>query len=219
VQPQSTPLSAGTTTCNGTYSGRGTDVVVPAGAVCRLLPGTTVSHTITVRTGGTLNAQGVTVGADVVLTGPLPSSLCATTIAHDVTVSNAGASATPIVIGDTANGCSASNRIGHDIVISGNAGPVTVSGNQVGHDVVVKGNQGRMTVSANQVTHDVVVSSNTGAVTVSANRAGNDLVVQGNKPGGATIVGNTATHNATCSGNSPQTGSGNTAGGIRTCPA
>jgi hypothetical protein len=201
VQPQSpkpTPLSTGATTCNGTYSGVGTDVVVPAGGVCRLVAGTVVSHNITVNGGGALNTQGVTVGNDVILTGPLPSAVCGTTIAHDLSVANAPTAAAATALGDPTNGCAA-NRIGHDLVVRSNASSVTVGGNQVGHDLSA--------------------TSNSGKVTIGANRIGHDLVVQGNKPGGAAIVGNIVGNNATCSGNSPQTGSGNTAGGTRSCPA
>jgi hypothetical protein len=46
-----------------------------------------------------------------------------------------------------------------------------------------------------------------------------DLEVESNRPGGANVTNNTAGRNALCSGNSPQTGNGNRAGSVRTCPA
>jgi hypothetical protein len=46
-----------------------------------------------------------------------------------------------------------------------------------------------------------------------------DLTVKNNKPGGASVVGNYARHNAVCQKNGPQTGSGNHAAGSNGRPA
>ena len=43
-----TRLAPKTTTCNGTFSGTGKDVVVPSGATCVLVHGTAITHDLTV---------------------------------------------------------------------------------------------------------------------------------------------------------------------------
>jgi len=106
-------LGAGTSTCKGYYSGTGTDVTVPAGAVCHLLAGTTVTHDTNANSGGVLVAQQISVGHDLNLTGAGGSVVCASSVTHDLNVqSSTGAL---ILIGDTAGRCSAGNTVGHDL--------------------------------------------------------------------------------------------------------
>ena len=76
-------------------------------------------------------------------------------------------------------------------------------GNSIGHDLDVQNNADQIIVSHN----------GTSAVPI-----GHDLNIAGNRPGGATINGNWATHDAVCQNNQPQTGSGNHAGHSNGCP-
>jgi hypothetical protein len=205
VTPPSIPLSAGTTTCNGTYGGTGTDVIVPAGDTCRLVPGTTVSDSIIVQPGGTLNTSGVTVGNSVTLTGAKPSTLCGLTVTHNLSVTGGAAATAVTVIGDTANGCSAGDHIGGSVAIAGNAGPIDFGSSTVGTfgvsgDVSVAGNSGTLTVSGDQIGHDLAVAGNAGAVTVTNSRVGHDLAVAGDT-GQVSVTGNQAGHDIVVSSN------------------
>jgi len=199
------PLNPGTTQCNGIFKGSGKDVVVPAGAVCTLVAGTRVSHDVQVQKGGTLIDQGAL-------------------IEHDIQAMSAR--------GIALNGGS----VGHDVGIQGLTGPATganyVCAVNVGHDLRVEGalasaamiviGESPSCTSGNSVGHDLSVQNNAPAVQVVGNGSkatpiGHDLLVQGNQPGGATITNNWATHNASCSANKPQSGSGNHAA-TSSCP-
>ena len=167
-------LGSGPTTCSGYFTGTGKDVTVPAGAVCHLLPGTTVSHDLNVQPGGALIAGGITIGHDLTMTGAAASSICASSVSHDLTVKGA---AGPILVGDAAGGCSAGNTVGHDLVVEDNSATVEVADNSVGHDAKVQDNE-------------------PGGATVDRNSAGHDTICQGNSP--QTGNGNKAGHSNTC---------------------
>jgi hypothetical protein len=157
-----TPLAPKTTTCNGTFSGTGKDVVVPSGATCVLVHGTAVTHDLTVTPGGTLIDPAATVGHDLVAHSPagisidggsighdlrierlsgsagVQSRICDTTVGHDLVVQGGLASAGPFGIGG--DGCpDGGNTVGHDLVVAGNANAVAVAGNSVGHDLRIAG--------------------------------------------------------------------------------
>jgi len=167
-------LKPGSTTCNGVYGGSGKDVVVPSGASCTLLPGTRVSHDVSVQKGGSFSAQGISIGHDLKADKAATVTVCGSSVGHDLDVQNG----TSVVIGDAPNGC---------------------AGNQGGHDLTVKKNAGKVVVGENSI--------------------GNDLAVEGNQPGGATVRNNAAGHDASCTNNHPETGSGNTATHRNTCPS
>jgi hypothetical protein len=192
-----TALNHASTTCDGAYSGTGTDVVVPSGATCILVAGTHVLHDVNVKKGGTLVVQGAsvdhnikaggaagiaiepgsTVGNDVTLDGTTGSAdggnrVCDSTIGHNLSVTKSTAGA-----GDWEIGCDYGNSIANDLHVDGNHNAVDVTYNSVG---------GNMTVTNNAV---------------------------------ATVIGNDVTHDANCSKNAVQSGSGNTAGHKSTCPA
>jgi hypothetical protein len=156
-----TPLAAKTTSCNGTFSGTGKDVVVPSGATCVLAHGTAVTHDLTVSPGGTLIDPAVTVGHDLVAHSPagisidggsvghdlrieglsgsagVQSRICDATVGHDLVVRGGLASAGRFAVGD---GCpDGGNTVGHDLVVAGNANAVAVAGNSVGHDLRIAG--------------------------------------------------------------------------------
>jgi len=166
------PLAPGTTTCNGPFSGTGTNVIVPAGASCTLLAQTHVTHDVTVALGGTLSDLGSRIDHD--LTGNQPAG-----------IQVAGAT------------------VGHNLTING------ITGSPPGGNYIRDAS----------VANDLVVQNAVAALTISLNTVGHDLIVQGNRPGGVTISGNSAGHAAICQANSPQSGSGNTAVGMNSCPA
>ena len=123
-----TPLAPKTTTCNGTFSGTGKDVVVPSGATCVLMHGTAITHDLTVSPGGTLIDSAVTVGHDLVAHSPAGISIDGGSVGHDLRIEGLSGSA------------GAQNRIcnttvGHDLVVAGNANAVALAGNSVGHDL------------------------------------------------------------------------------------
>jgi hypothetical protein len=169
-------LDPKTTTCNGYYVGSGKDVVVPAGAVCHLVAGASVSHDVTVQKGGKLDARGVTVSHDVTADTPAGVVVCGSAVSHDLTVKNGG-SAASVLVGDKSGGCATGNTIGHDLDVENNAGPVDVGNNSVAHDVTVQGNK-------------------PGGAVVNRNSAGHDATCKGNSP--QTGSGNTGAQSNTC---------------------
>jgi hypothetical protein len=154
-------LASGATTCDGTYSGTGKDVVVPSGATCVLVDGTVITHDLTVSPGGTLIDPAVTIGHDLVAHSPAgisidgdsvghdlrieglsgsaggPNRICNTKVGHDLVVQGGLASAGPFAVG---GGCpDGGNTVGHDLVVGHNANTVALAGNSVGHDLRVDG--------------------------------------------------------------------------------
>src|SRR5262249_464534 len=150
---------------------------------------------------------------NVSLTGAKPSTLCGLTITKNLTVLSSAASTTPTVIGDTAAGCSAGNKIGGDALLSGNAAPIdfssntvtgvvnvgrnsakaTAAGNRVQHDVVLQGNSGPVTLTNNTVLEDISASLNSGALTATQNHVTGDLAVA-RDTGAVTLTGNQVGH-------------------------
>lgn len=196
-------LNQGTTTCNGFFTGSGTDVVVPSGATCVLLPGSNVSHDVTVQQGGTLECQGATIGHDLSANKPAGIGIRSCQIGHDVHINGVTGNG-PGVGGDNYI-CSSS--IGHDVQIqngAAGAGAFVIGdppdctganpGNSIGHDLQVQNNADAVDVSHNSVTHDMQVQNNTGGTTVSNNSSGHDAQCQHNTPP-ASGSGNTAGHN------------------------
>jgi hypothetical protein len=139
-------------------------VVVPSGAHCTLEPGTRVAQDVTVQSGGSLTAQGVSIGHDLLAAGGV--AICNTTIEHDLHVMNNRSG--QVAIG----GDCGSDSIGHDLQVMNNDVPVTVLGNRIGHDMHVENNAGGSTVSGNSVGHDASCHGDSPAATGSANTAG-----------------------------------------------
>lgn len=128
----------GKTTRDGPYTGSGQDVVVPRGATCDLLPGTTLSGDVTVRDGATFDAEGVTVGGDLSARGSASITICGSSIAGDALIAG---SVGPVLIGDTGAGCSAGVTFGHDLTVQRNLpGGATVERNHAGHDALCHNN-------------------------------------------------------------------------------
>ncbi len=206
VEEESKPLAPGTTRCEGVYRGKGTDVIVPRGAVCTLVAGTVVSHDVRVE--GTLIDQGATIGHDLAANNPKGIAVSGGSVAHDVQIN--GLTGAPPAGGDDYI-CGVT--VGHDLVVQNGmksasrivvgGAPDCSAGNKVGHDLVVQKNA------------DAVVVENNGS---SGTPIGHNLTVQENTPGGATISKNYAGEQAVCQKNSPQAGSGNHAKSNMGCP-
>lgn len=191
--------------CNGSYSGTYTSVRVANGAVCTLSPGATVLGNVTVKPGGTLNADSVTIDGSLNLGGS--GSVCNSTIGKNV---QAGGGA--ITIGGS--DCSG-NSIGGNVLVTGDSSPVTLWLDTIAGGVHVFRNSGAVDVESNSVTKGVSLEGNTGGVTVSDNESA-ALSVLGNSPS-AQVTDNVATGNAICSRNMGLAGYGNDAGGRDTC--
>ncbi len=73
--------------CNGSYNGFGTNVVVPAGATCTILPGGGVAYDLKVMKGGTLNMDGASIGHDLTVDGS--ATICDSDVGHDLTADGA----------------------------------------------------------------------------------------------------------------------------------
>jgi hypothetical protein len=155
---------------------------------------------------GTLGAT--TIDGDLTVANGTTCFLNGTTVTHDVKVQSG------------AHLYATGANVGHDLTFNG-AGTSSVCGSTVGHDLAAQTSTGPITIGGgscggNSVGHDLTVQNNTGGVRVDNNTVAHNLTVINNK-GGADISSNSATYNATCS-NTPQTGSGNSAGGTNSCP-
>jgi hypothetical protein len=178
--------------CTAGHGGGAKDVIVPAGTTCTLPAGTQVKHDVKVEPGGTLVDQGAVIGHDLSADRPAGIVVTGGSVAHDLTI----------------NGLSGSPLVGN-----------RVSGVTVGHDLDVTGSTAPIVISANTVGHDLDVEDNSMPTVVKNNTAGHDVTVRNNKPGGVTVSSNSAQHDTICASNSPQAGSGNTAGHSNSCPA
>ena len=195
--------ASGNVTCpnNGTVSGSVSNVTVAAGTSCTL-SNATASGNVQVQQGATLicqnssmsglqatNPAGIgisncTVSHDLQINGLSGQGpgvggdnyICASTVGHDLIVTNGATSAGRLVIGDL---------------------PDCASGNSVGHDLTVMGNGDSVDVGQNRAGHDVSVHNNAGGTSVDVNGAGHDAICTGNNPG-ATGYGNTAVHSNSC---------------------
>ena len=209
VKAPTRSLGPGTTSCDGTFGGRGSDVVVPAGAVCTLVPGTQLTGGVEVQKGGSLDAQGVSIGRDVTVTdaawirlggggsiggdlkvrrlgGSPPGghdALCNTTVVGDARIQD-GLSGAALDIGSV-GACSGGPglTIGGDLRVTTTAGNVTVGGNTIKGDLLIANNTGRLTVSGNAA-RDIQVHDNTVGVgsTLTTNAAAGDCKLDSNKP-------------------------------------
>jgi hypothetical protein len=212
----------------GTIKG---NLTVPAGDSCLLTSNAHVTGSVQLGRGATLIDQGATIDQNLNATDPTAvqiggsqtstigqsveitglsgvgpdgsgdNYICNASVGQNLSVQNAAAGASPIVIGDSAPGsdCSAGDTVGQNLQLQGNAAMVDAADNQVGQNLQV--------------------TNNTGGVRVDRNQVGQNLQVQNNSAG-AEVSGNTVSHNAQCSGNQPAaTGSGNHSGKNQGCPS
>ncbi len=179
-----TALSPDTTSCDGTYSGTGRDVIVPGGGTCVLVAGTTVTNDLTVAPGGTLIDPTVTVKHDLIARDPAGIVISGDSIGHDLRIEGLSGSAT-----QTGNSV-CDTQVGHDLEIEGglsSAGAVQVGncpngGNTVGHDLEIEDNANAIVIDENTVGHDLEVERNANAVVGTQNSVGHDLEVDGQDP-------------------------------------
>jgi hypothetical protein len=197
------PLSSGTTTCNGYFSGTGAQVTVPAGASCILAASTKVTGNVVVQAGGSFVDQGVTIGGNLQATGATAftvngggtisgnvqvtgltsaptgshNSLCNTKVSGNVQVTSSS-SASPFDIGNLG-------------VCAGGAA-VTINGN-----LQVTSNAGNLQIGGNTVKGNIQVTSNTGGGSLTSNSASGNCQLTGDHP---PIVGklNTAKGSNSC---------------------
>jgi hypothetical protein len=105
-----------------------------------------------VQKGGTLDAEGVTVGHDLSADGAPAVTVCGSNVAHDLSVQNGSG---PVLVGDTSGGCAAGNTVVHDLTVQSDSGAVDVGDNSVTHDVKVQNNKpGGAKVNRNNAGHD-----------------------------------------------------------------
>lgn len=189
-------LNPGTTLCAGTYGGTGTDVIVPSGAQCTLLPGTVVAHDVTVRSGGTFVADPNCTSCGGSCSG------CGVTVRHDVTVADG------VLVAETCASCDAAQplTVGHDLSLQ-SAGGSAVCGSSVSHDFSVSGSW----------TQELRIGdSSTPPNPCAGSRIGHDLSFRGTGP--AVVTDNAAGHTASCTQGADQTIYGNSAAsGRNTC--
>jgi hypothetical protein len=196
-----TKLGGGTTSCNGTYGGSGSNVTIPAGAVCTLVPGTALSGNVTVQQGGTLKDLGATI------TGNLQAN---SALAIQV---SGGSVANLLVASLTGKPAGADNSL-CNLTVTGNAEIRNLSRNSpidIGNLGACAGGPGLNLIGSLSV-HD-----NAGPILVGGNHAGTSIDVR-NNTGGGVLTGNSAGTSCSLKADTPGiTGSGNTAGSTNTC--
>jgi hypothetical protein len=164
VTVKSSKLRTGTTlNCNGTYSGTGLAVIVPAGSTCGLLPGTHVSNSITVKRGGTLYMIGGKIGGTLSAGGDV--TVCGTKIGHDV---KAGGGS--VTLGGP--GC-AGNLVHGDVFVTNDSDDVWVWGNTIHGQLSVDRATGDTTSIDDNHVGDLSVTNSGPPVDVSGNHAVN----------------------------------------------
>jgi len=183
-------LNAGGTSCDGAYAGTGDHVVVPAGRTCTLVPGTHVTHNVTVSNGGALYAAGVKIGGVLKIAGS--ATVCQSRVLSDVKAVSAGGA------------------------LNLGGGPGCVRGNTFLHDVVVRHDSHDVWIEDNKVAGNLVVLNSHGATdSIVGNNVDNLLV---GHSGPVVVKNNHAKSNLRCIANKPQRGNGNRARGKNTCP-
>jgi hypothetical protein len=201
VVGQSAAAGASNVVCSGVFSGTAKNLTVPTGGRNCYLMGATITHDVIVQENGFLNAEGTTIGHDLIASKP---QAVGTGVANDVQG--------PV-------------DVGHDIVISG---PLTdqfgnhtccsdVNDTTIGHDLRVTNVlvDFEIDVRNDNVGHDLVVTGNStglccgfGPIDVGDNSVGHDLVVSANTTAGGdfgwiSVFENNVGHDATCANNSP----------------
>jgi hypothetical protein len=202
------PYPGGNANCTGALpAGTYDNVVVPAGATCTIGSGVTVQQDVNVGKGATLLDQGATVGHDIHADHPGGIGIgYGGSVGHDIHIDGLSGAGPGSYGGDN---YVCNTTIGHDLAVQNTAigagtwyigdPPECTYGNTVGHDLHVEHNANPLDVSHNTVTHD--------------------LQVQDNKPGPVVVSNNSAGHDAQCKNNQSQSGTGNTAGGMNSCPS
>jgi len=193
------------TNCEGTYAGPNTWVIVPQGATCTFLPGTSVGA-VTVEPHAKLFATDVTIGGTLTVYGF--AMVCGSTISR---VYGDGGR---VVLGGP--NCDGDNVLG-SVATDGHWSHITVENSIIGRNLLLRRDAG-VTVKGNSVSRDLFVRGDHGTIDIENNEVGHDLTVRDD--GGPTIVvENSAGHDAICRNDKNLGGFGNSAGRHNTCPA
>ena len=184
-----TSLNPGGTSCSGPYGGTGDHVVVPAGASCTLVPGTNVTHYVTVSKGGTLYAAGVKIGGVLTVSGS--ATVCQSRVLSDLKAVKPGGS---LQLGGT--DCGTGNTFSHNVVVSHDSHNLWIWQNTITGNLTVSYAHGKTNSIQSNSVHNLLVSHS----------------------GPVLVVDNHGKGNVSCTANKPQQGHGNKAKGKNTCP-
>ena len=134
--------------CSGTIGAEAVEEVeVPPGATCTL-QGTSVGGNITVDSGGTLFAHGVSTDGDVEAEGARVVDVSESVIGGNVQIKAGGSS--------TVRG----TRIDGDLKWESQSGPLDATGNTIGGNLQADENGGGLKVSANHLNGDLECAEN-----------------------------------------------------------
>ena len=239
-----TPLSSGTTQCDGVYEGAGKVVHVATGAICTLAAGATLTSGVRVEHGGSLVVEGATIGGGLDTTDPKaiqiggsqrtvikggvqisgleggPSGgadnfICNASIGSFLIVNRSVAAAAPMVIGGKPD-CQAGVSIGGNLEIFGNANAIDVSNSSGRLSWILTNNFAPLLVESNRLGADLMVSTNRSKVSVLSNRVHGTVTVNSNSRG-AVVSANSAGRDLAVEGDVKVEVSANHAGRYATC--
>lgn len=215
---QAAPAQECTTTITGGTTG---SLVVPEGEKCTLI-GVTVEGSVTVEEGAALftndlNGVNTTIEGNVVGRDAKTVRLIDTDVIGQGTTGNINLQRTTgaIIIG--VEGCAVDPRVGNNITLINNFGPIAICQMTVGETITLQGNAKNIGVYDNVIGNSLVITGNTGDfIRVRDNEVG---VTQGgsltvkNNDSQVVLTRNEVANKLTCSGNNPAPrGAGNTAG-------
>ncbi len=162
---------------------------VPAAVTCVLAPGSTITADLTVRKNATLWVEGATVGQDLLAHRPMgvdmengvtvgrdliihriqgvpggepANEFCNVVVGRNMRITSAGPEA-PIDMtcdGAATTAAAAANQVANDLVVTANAGPVTIESTDVGRDATITGTAYMVTVAGNKVAGNLITAGN-----------------------------------------------------------
>lgn len=193
---QPAAADSGPVQCSGTFSGTAKDLVVSGANVFCNLVGATITHDVVVGENAFLKAANTTIGHDLaaskpggIITGFTEDGGGPVTVGHDVVISG------PLTDQYGNHSCCPNINdasIGHDLRFTGLLVDFELGAHNddVGHDLVATDNSAGLWIDVgdNRVGHDLVVTGNTGAtlgfgwISAYENVVGHDAVCSVNLP-------------------------------------
>ena len=193
---QPAAADSGPVQCSGTFSGTAKDLVVSGANVFCKLVGATITHDVVVGENAFLTAANTTIGHDLaaskpggIITGFTEDGGGPVTVGHDVVISG------PLTDQYGNHSCCPNINdasIGHDLRFTGLLVDFELGAHNddVGHDLVATDNSAGLWIDVgdNRVGHDLVVTGNTGAtlgfgwISAYENVVGHDAVCSVNLP-------------------------------------
>ncbi len=193
---QPAAADSGPVQCSGTFSGTAKDLVVSGANVFCNLVGATITHDVVVGENAFLTAANTTIGHDLaaskpggIITGFTEDGGGPVTVGHDVVISG------PLTDQYGNHSCCPNINdasIGHDLRFTGLLVDFELGAHNddVGHDLVATDNSAGLWIDVgdNRVGHDLVVTGNTGAtlgfgwISAYENVVGHDAVCSVNLP-------------------------------------